>query len=426
MDKDEPLDQLFERSARPGRGVVPPADCLEPDTIAAWMDGTLPEVERAAAEMHAADCERCLDVLATVARTTPVPEIPPRPGWLSLRWLVPVATTAVAVTAWLLVRPDSDRDPLRREQTAQEITQRQPAAAPAQQPAAEPPARPSVAPERADATPAPIGRGASARLAEPPSATPVDPPTLARAPGSQGRGFAKSGSNSTAEEPLRDQVESRRAEGGARQSAAAAPSTTATDSIGPLRTPPPPAAEPAAGAGRGGPPPPPAPAMPPPASPASPSRESSGRGGAAGAGALAESVDTRPRAVARQFAAAPFVIRVPDSRVQWRVSGAVVQRSTDDGQSWQSQTIGTAAELLAGSATSDRICWIVGRAGTVLLTVDGERWQRLAFPDAAIDLIGVLARDADTATVTTATGRTYHTTDRGRTWILQGLTPAPF
>ena len=120
------------------------------------------------------------------------------------------------------------------------------------------------------------------------------------------------------------------------------------------------------------------------------------------------------------------MIRVPDSRVQWRVSGAVVQRSSDDGQSWQPQTTGTATELLAGSATSDRICWIVGRAGTVLLTVDGERWQRLAFPDAAIDLIGVLARDADTATVTTADGRTYRTTDRGRTWTLQEIPPAPF
>ena len=130
--------------------------------------------------------------------------------------------------------------------------------------------------------------------------------------------------------------------------------------------------------------------------------------------------------MARQLAQAPFVIRVPDSRVQWRVSGALVERSNDDGRSWQSQAAGATVQLVAGSAPSDRVCWIVGRSGTVLLTVDGERWQRLVFPDTAIDLIGVLARNADTATVTTAAGRTYQTTDRGRTWILQGLTPAPF
>jgi photosystem II stability/assembly factor-like uncharacterized protein len=57
----------------------------------------------------------------------------------------------------------------------------------------------------------------------------------------------------------------------------------------------------------------------------------------------------------------------------------------------------------------------VGSAGTVLLSTDGRSWRRVAFPE-AVDLRSVTATDQETATVTTADGRVFVTTDGGRTW----------
>lgn len=71
--------------------------------------------------------------------------------------------------------------------------------------------------------------------------------------------------------------------------------------------------------------------------------------------------------------------------------------------------------LTAGSSTSRDVCWIVGRAGIVLVTTDGATWQRHPIPEAA-DLTAVRAIDARTATVTTADGRQFATADGGITW----------
>ncbi len=51
----------------------------------------------------------------------------------------------------------------------------------------------------------------------------------------------------------------------------------------------------------------------------------------------------------------------------------------------------------------------------MLLTVDGEHWERRPFPS-SIDLAGVRATDARSATVTTRDGRRFQTTDAGLTW----------
>ena len=65
-------------------------DCLTPDVLAAWMDGTLSVAERSAAEAHAADCAHCQAMLAAIALTAPAP--PRRVWWTApaVRWLVPV------------------------------------------------------------------------------------------------------------------------------------------------------------------------------------------------------------------------------------------------------------------------------------------------------------------------------------------------
>jgi photosystem II stability/assembly factor-like uncharacterized protein len=92
------------------------------------------------------------------------------------------------------------------------------------------------------------------------------------------------------------------------------------------------------------------------------------------------------------------------------------------------QAVDTNARLIAGASPSPVVCWIVGAAGTVLKSTDGRTWQHLPAPDPS-DLLAVTARDANTATVTTADGRSFSTTDGGLTWSsipLQENPPAPF
>jgi photosystem II stability/assembly factor-like uncharacterized protein len=106
--------------------------------------------------------------------------------------------------------------------------------------------------------------------------------------------------------------------------------------------------------------------------------------------------------------------------VRWRMAGFSVQRSTDGGANWETQSTGNAAELTAGAAPSAAVCWVVGRGGVVLLSVDGRSWRRLAFPEMT-DLSTVRARDARSASVSTADGRTFSTTDAGATWAPRPL-----
>jgi hypothetical protein len=105
----------------------------------------------------------------------------------------------------------------------------------------------------------------------------------------------------------------------------------------------------------------------------------------------------------------------PNPAVRWRIVGASVQHSINGGASWESVSIGTTAQFLAGSAPSTTVCWLVGRGGAILLLTDGVRWTRIGFPE-PVDLPAVRAVDALRASVTTADGRTFTTSDGGVTW----------
>jgi photosystem II stability/assembly factor-like uncharacterized protein len=73
-------------------------------------------------------------------------------------------------------------------------------------------------------------------------------------------------------------------------------------------------------------------------------------------------------------------------------------------------------ELVAGSAPSSGVCWVVGGSGVVLLTIDGgTTWRRVSFPEAT-DLRSVEATDSRVATITAGDGRTFRTTDGGVSW----------
>jgi hypothetical protein len=86
------------------------------------------------------------------------------------------------------------------------------------------------------------------------------------------------------------------------------------------------------------------------------------------------------------------------------------------GPMWPAPPADVAGQITAGSAPSADVCWIVGRAGTVLRSTDHQTWQRVNFPQ-AVDLSRITATDARTATVVAADSRTFSTSDGGVSWM---------
>jgi photosystem II stability/assembly factor-like uncharacterized protein len=108
-------------------------------------------------------------------------------------------------------------------------------------------------------------------------------------------------------------------------------------------------------------------------------------------------------------------IRTADGIERWRLGAhGIIEHFTSD-RGWIRQDSGVATNLTAGSAPSPNACWVVGSGGTILRTDDGERWQRVGSPTSA-NFAAVSAIDASSATVTTADGRRFSTSDTGRTW----------
>ena len=114
----------------------------------------------------------------------------------------------------------------------------------------------------------------------------------------------------------------------------------------------------------------------------------------------------------------------PDPLVRWRLRRRTVEKSIDGGKSWTAVPTGIDAEWTAGAAPTPTAFWIVGRGGMVARSTDGRAFERIPFPELT-DLSAVQATDAQTATVSSADGHTFTTTDGGRSWARRDLQEKP-
>jgi hypothetical protein len=120
----------------------------------------------------------------------------------------------------------------------------------------------------------------------------------------------------------------------------------------------------------------------------------------------------------------PHVFGAPGGKQLWRIGPAgSLEHSKDKGLNWTPQISGVYTDLIAGSAPSTKVCWIVGNSGTILRTTDGgTHWTKLDSP-ATADLMGVRATDATHAWIWLLTDqqtkliKMYQTTDGGATWV---------
>ncbi len=128
-------------------------------------------------------------------------------------------------------------------------------------------------------------------------------------------------------------------------------------------------------------------------------------------GNVVESVPVAPAASAE---------RREEAERQTAVAGQLQERiavtNTSCGPMWPAPPSDVAGQITAASAPSAAVCWIAGRAGTILRSTDHQTWQRVN-PPQAVDLSGIAATDARTARVVAADGRTFSTSDGGMTWV---------
>lgn len=112
------------------------------------------------------------------------------------------------------------------------------------------------------------------------------------------------------------------------------------------------------------------------------------------------------------------VIATPAPAIEWRIGAdGFVERTQDGGATWQGALIEGGVQLEAGSAPTTKICWIVGGNGLIYVTKDSKKWKKIT-PPGAFDFVSVSATDASNATVTTADGLKYATTNGGKKWRL--------
>jgi photosystem II stability/assembly factor-like uncharacterized protein len=109
-------------------------------------------------------------------------------------------------------------------------------------------------------------------------------------------------------------------------------------------------------------------------------------------------------------------IQTPDPKILWMiVSAGAIEKSEDGGATWKPVYLERHAPIVAGSAPTVKICWLVGGNGIILRTTNGTHWKNIT-PPAETDFMSVEATDASIATVTSMDGRNFSTADGGKSW----------
>ncbi len=358
-ERDHIIEHWLDR-----RAATPAAasgDCLDAETVSAWVDGALSDGARASVLAHTTSCERCRALVHALVASAPLaqtltPGAAPastgrRHGWV--RWVVPLTAAAAATLAlaiWL-------RAPLPGDGAASQVVISRDA-------------RPAVGVEPApadDAVPPPEAGLLPRR--EPDIERPVPTP--------DGRAVPM---------PMRPERAAPAPQAGPAAVAPAAPSSGAT-----------------AGSARAK------------AGPASTLRE---------AADSVVSNEASPAPIAAPPAGAAdnarrtvrtLEVSGPDAATRWRVVGTVIEWTRDAGRTWVAVDARLPAPPAAGASPSATVCWLVGPAGLIYRTVDGPNWAPVT-PPGAVDITTVDAASGERASITAVDGRRYVTVDGGRTW----------
>jgi photosynthesis system II assembly factor YCF48-like protein/putative zinc finger protein len=342
------------------RAEVP--DCPAPDVLAAYYDRSLSRGERAGVDSHLMSCARCQSMMAAIARADDTqPSLPAREtvrGFLQVaRVAAPIAIIGAGIAFMVGMRT--------RAHHALQVAALASPAAPLQ----------SQFAERAVAPPA----SAVAEQSAPSVPQSLPAPAAGNLIAHNERLAARKRMGAAAKEMAPQQLA--RAEAPRVESfSAAAPAPGAPSLLAP-------------GAGEGG-------------APATVVENQT---------ATISSTTSRAAEVATT---APIMNRVasPDGAIIWQFgSNGVITRS-DNGGSWVTLESGVTSNLLAASAPSSDVCWMVGKSAIVLRTLDrGAHW-RMVEPPAHEDFTMVTASDSNNATVSASSGNRYVTHDGGVTW----------
>ena len=371
---------------------VDSANCIAPEVVAAYHDRTLSRDESARVEAHLLSCARCQSMMAAMVRAddserlSPRPE-PPRGFWWIIRVATPIAAIGAVIAFAVGLRHRASPPPEVIALASPAVQMNPESAEPAPPPAARPETAATMAPPPESVAARAIrlrhhqvasrqAGGAREKTAPPESA--FKEFAKAEPPSSFGGSSTNAPAAAMQPPPIRAKAASI-----ARDEVAAAPSANSVTA--------PSASAPQSAAPSGG------VALMERAEVANPGAAVSGTTGALARAAVLRKITSSDGSITWLFGDHGTIIR----------SGKSTRLNMSSG---------VMADLLAGSAPSNDVCWIVGRSGTILRTLDsGAHWQIVRAPSRN-DFSLVTATDSNNATVSTIMDETYVTHDGGVTW----------
>lgn len=386
-------------------------ECPEPEILAAYFERSLNAEETARCELHLSGCARCREELALMERAgrdaaagEEGARAVGRRTWIwDWRWLAPAAAVLVLATIWMARRPSNPKSESQSQTLVAMSRPSEPPTKEAPVPSRTPPqAAPSAAAPKSEMaqnralnkTQNAISRG----MNQPSTNEKLDqvaPLEARRDADSNLRAKSAGAPQSDSEErAARKKTDESKALADALQTAPATPAATAPPAL----------------AGNAG-------AM------AQAETDENAQGlklkeqmGAAAKPNLYAQKDAKAAPAFSGTGAVARVVPTPDPKVLWQIPERGVLKSEDGGATWRPANLPVAnARVVATASPTAQVCWLVGRDSLILLTTDGKHWQTIV-PPAQADFVRVTAENASSATVATADGQRFQTSDGGNHW----------